>query len=467
MTVLSSGNVGIGTATPGSTLDVKGTLRLSGATSGYVGFAPQAAAGSTTYVLPAADGSPGNALVTDGSGNLSWTSPSSGSVTSVTAGTGLNVGAGPGGSITSTGTLNINVGTGASQIMQLTAASKIPAVDGSLVTNLDPTHLSAAVPINKGGTNSVAALSNNRIMSSVGGAIVEAAAVTASRALISDANGIPTHSSVTSTELGYVSGVTSAIQTQINTKASSTGWTNYSAMSVNGSGALTAVAGSTSGSHLNWTVTGPAWTTASFPSSTTANQLLYSSADNVVGGLTTANNSVLTTNGSGVPSWNTLASDVFSQYALLAGRSGGQTLTGGTAASNNLTLDSTSHATKGFVLLNPTGGTVGIGTTAPPWQLTVSGTSASLAVVRYGAAAYPGLKLISSGGTEGSETAIGALRGLGAIQFGGYDGASYNNSPAMIAAASTEAFSATAHGSAITFFDYGQYNCHPLRKNAY
>lgn len=48
--------------------------------------------------------------------------------------------------------------------------------------------------------------------------IDDAAAITAARALISDANGIPTHSATTSTELGYVSGVTSAIQTQINGK---------------------------------------------------------------------------------------------------------------------------------------------------------------------------------------------------------------------------------------------------------
>jgi hypothetical protein len=38
------------------------------------------------------------------------------------------------------------------------------------------------------------------------------------------------------------------------------------------------------------------------------------------------------------------------QFAMLVGRSGGQSISGGTAASENLTLDSTFHATKGFVL---------------------------------------------------------------------------------------------------------------------
>jgi hypothetical protein len=67
-----TGNVGIGIVSPGSRLDVKGTLRLSGATSGYVGLAPAAAAGSTTYTLPTADGTTGQVLSTNGSGTLSW-----------------------------------------------------------------------------------------------------------------------------------------------------------------------------------------------------------------------------------------------------------------------------------------------------------------------------------------------------------------------------------------------------------
>ena len=40
-----TGNVGVGTTSPGATLDVKGAIRLSGSTSGYVGFSPAATAG--------------------------------------------------------------------------------------------------------------------------------------------------------------------------------------------------------------------------------------------------------------------------------------------------------------------------------------------------------------------------------------------------------------------------------------
>lgn len=59
------------------------------------------------------------------------------SVTNVTAGTGLNVGAGPGGSITTTGTLNIDVGTTTGKIVQVAASDKLPAIDGSNLTNIN------------------------------------------------------------------------------------------------------------------------------------------------------------------------------------------------------------------------------------------------------------------------------------------------------------------------------------------
>ena len=50
-----------------------------------------------------------------------------------------------------------------------------------------------------------------------------------------------------------------------------------------------------------------------------------------------------------------LADDDHTQYALLAGRSGGQTLIGGTDSGNDLTLKSTSHATKGDIFFGGVG----------------------------------------------------------------------------------------------------------------
>jgi len=46
----------------------------------------------------------------------------------------------------------------------------------------------------------------------------------------------------------------------------------------------------------------PAYSTATYPLTTTANQILYSSATNTIGGLSTANNGALITSASGVPS---------------------------------------------------------------------------------------------------------------------------------------------------------------------
>lgn len=95
------------------------------------------------------------------------------------------------------------------------------------ISNIGTTSISAGVIVN-GDVAAAAGIertklasgSGNRILINDGsGAMAENAIVTANRAMISSATGLPTHSTVTATELGYVSGVTSAIQTQLNTGA--------------------------------------------------------------------------------------------------------------------------------------------------------------------------------------------------------------------------------------------------------
>ena len=78
--------------------------------------------------LPAVDGSQLTNLPTSG-----------GDITDVVAGTGLT-----GGATTGSATLNVNTGTGANQIVQLDGSGRLPAVDGSQLTNL-PGDISAVV----------------------------------------------------------------------------------------------------------------------------------------------------------------------------------------------------------------------------------------------------------------------------------------------------------------------------------
>jgi hypothetical protein len=70
---------------PGNTGEIHFS-ELSANGSKYVGFrAPNSISNDQIWVLPAADGTAQQVLTTDGSGNLSWSSSSSGSVTAVTA----------------------------------------------------------------------------------------------------------------------------------------------------------------------------------------------------------------------------------------------------------------------------------------------------------------------------------------------------------------------------------------------
>jgi hypothetical protein len=112
-----------------------------------------------------------------------------------------------------------NINTGSSKV---TVTADIPnnEIDIDVVeSNFLLQNLGGVLTASKGGTGSSTALNNNRVIQSSAGALVEAPAITPSRAIVSDSNGIPTHSAVTSTEVAHLSGVTSPIQTQLNDKA--------------------------------------------------------------------------------------------------------------------------------------------------------------------------------------------------------------------------------------------------------
>lgn len=143
--------------------------------------APASLTGDTTLTLPDGDSTGTQALVSNGSGTLSWASFLNTTLTDgqIYVGNGSNVAT----AVTPTGDVTFaNDGT--------TAIAAGVIVDADI-------NASAAITLTKLAT------------------------VTASRALTSDVSGYVTASAVTSTELGYLAGVTSAVQTQIDNLSAS------------------------------------------------------------------------------------------------------------------------------------------------------------------------------------------------------------------------------------------------------
>ena len=70
-----------------------------------------------------------------------------------------------------------------------------------------------------GTGNSLTNIANSNIKAAAAIALNKLAATTTSRALVSDGSGFVSPATTTATEIGYVNGVTSAIQTQLNAKA--------------------------------------------------------------------------------------------------------------------------------------------------------------------------------------------------------------------------------------------------------
>ena len=122
------------------------------------------------------------------------------------------------------------------------------------------------------------------------------------------------------------------------------------------------VANGSEGQILRSGASAPAWTTATWPATTTANQLLYSSATNTVGGLTSANSAVLATNGSGVPAWGTSIATgitpvtVAATGSLTAAQVNGSLITNyGQGAAATLTLPAAASGYNFIVVVSTTG----------------------------------------------------------------------------------------------------------------
>ena len=91
--------------------------------------------------------------------------------------------------------------------------------DTTVIPTVDQTYSSTSSNA-QSGTAVASAVSGKQATITGGATTITSSNLTTNRALISNASGKVAVSSVTSTELGYVSGVTSAIQTQLNGKVS-------------------------------------------------------------------------------------------------------------------------------------------------------------------------------------------------------------------------------------------------------
>lgn len=157
----------------------------------------------------------------------------------------------------------------------------------------------------------------------------------------------------------------------------------------------------------------------------------------------------------------TPASVIGTGYFILAGQAGGQVAYGSTLASENLTLSSTAHATKGKILfgsvaaLDEVNGYLGIGTQSPTVAVDVQGTTAGqtqISSLRAAAAAgsAPIIALYRARGTVGTPTAVQSGDTLGTFQVNAYGSTAYSagvGGRAGFAVVASETWTDAAHGT--------------------
>lgn len=117
----------------------------------------------------------------------------------------------------------------------------------------------------------------------------------------------------------------------------------------------------------------PAWSTATYPATITANELLYSSGANIISGLTGANNGVLVTGNTGIPAW--LANSVTPGYVLTANNASPPSwqAISGAGAITTINGDSGS-AVPSAGAITITGVGIGLSTSGSGSTLTIGGT---------------------------------------------------------------------------------------------
>jgi hypothetical protein len=272
--------------------------------------APYTAAALTssndTNVTLTLGGSPTTALLHATSLTLGWT----GQLSLTRGGTNASLTASNGGIVYSTAS--------AMAILSGTATANLPLLSGSTAA---PTWGSFALSLG-GALTTAGALTTSGAFGATFTFTNTTAVTFPTSGTLATTSQIPTGAALTETNDTNVTLTLggSPSTALVNAASITAGWTGTLAGSRGGLGAaITANNGgiyystATNGALLAGTATAnqvllsgssttPAWSTATYPATTTINQILYSSSANTIAGITTANNGVLITSNTGVPS---------------------------------------------------------------------------------------------------------------------------------------------------------------------
>ena len=307
------------------------------------------------------------------------TSGTAANVTGVVAlahgGTEANLTASNGGIFYSTGSAGaILSGTATANKLLLSGASTTPAWSTSTYpgTNAANTLLYAS------SANTMAALTTANsgvlVTSSTGVPSILSTGTTG-QFLSASTAGTPAWS--TSTYPGTNAANTLLYASSANTMAALT-TANSGVLVTSSAGVPSILSAGTTGQFLNASTSGtPAWSTATYPATTTANQILYSSAANVVGGLTTGNDSVLITSAAGVPSLSTTLPAVTAGAVLVTDPTTSSSASVNTALANVLSYH---PLTTSFAGAAASGVTLTANVTGPQY---ITGTSLTLTAGTY------------------------------------------------------------------------------------
>lgn len=357
--------------------------------------------GDDTNVTLTLGGTPATSLLRATSITAGWT----GQLSLARGGTNANLTASDGGIFYSTAS--------AGAILSGTATASLPLLSGSSTTpswaviSYPTSATSGGIPYfssTSAITSSALLVANQLVLG--GGAATAPATLgslgTTTTVLHGNAAGAPTFGAVVLTT--DVSGVLPLANGGSNANlTASNGGIVYSTASAFGILAGTATANQVLLSGLSTT---PAWSTATYPATTTINQLLYSSSANVIAGLATANGGVLNASATGVPSLTitpTLGVQQTSQGQLV--------LANTAAGAFPATIQSSNSATAATTLtLPPDAGTGG-------YVLSTNGSGATSWISVGGVGTVTSVDV--SGGTTGLTFSGGPIVGAGTITMAG------------------------------------------------